>query len=118
MACDLTAGRLHPCKTVGGIKNIYFVNFANSIYTGITTDADDQITGFGTALTLYKYELRGAQSFDETDETSADAGTTFWSTNGTITLKDQDIKTRKEMKEKKEVKKRDDTFLFELSPEK
>ena len=27
MACDLSLGRLKPCKdSVGGIKNIYFVN--------------------------------------------------------------------------------------------
>ena len=32
MACDLTLGRKEPCKdVVGGIKNIYFVDFGDLV---------------------------------------------------------------------------------------
>ena len=28
MACDITDGRVLPCKdTVGGLKNVYFINY-------------------------------------------------------------------------------------------
>ena len=99
MACEnLSKGRLNPCKTVGGLKNIYFVNFDSAIYGAMTLDADEQITAFGSALSLLKYELRGAQSMDESNENNADSGSSFWASSGTITLKSQDIATRKELK--------------------
>ncbi len=99
MACEnLSKGRLNPCKTVGGLKNIYFVNFDSGTYGAMTQDADEQITAFGSAQTLYKYELRGAQSMDETNENNADSGSSFWTSAGTITLKAQDLATRKELK--------------------
>ena len=99
MACEnLSKGRLNPCKTVGGLKNIFFVNFDSATYSAMTLDADEQITGFGTAQTLYKYELRGAQSIDEANENNADSGSSFWTATGTVTLKSQDLATRKELK--------------------
>ena len=99
MACEnLSKGRLNPCKTVGGLKNIYFVNFDSAIYNGMTLDADEQITGFVAPLDLLKYELRGTQSMDEANENNADSGSSFWAASGTITLKSQDISTRKELK--------------------
>jgi len=99
MACEnLSKGRLNPCKTVGGLKNIYFVNFDSATYGAMTLDADEQITAFGSAQTLFKYELRGVQSIDETNENNADSGSSFWTAAGTITLKSQDLATRKELK--------------------
>ena len=99
MACEnLSKGRLNPCKTVGGLKNIYFVNFDSAVYAAMTQDADEQITAFATVQTLYKYELRGAQSIDEANENNADSGSSFWTATGTVTLKAQDLATRKELK--------------------
>ena len=41
--CDLTAGRLEPCKSnVGGIDKIYFVNFGD--LGTVTQAATDEIT--------------------------------------------------------------------------
>jgi hypothetical protein len=87
MACDLTLGRLEPCKdSVGGIKNIYFVDFGKLgvvSYDSTHTDVLDDFTGStigatAGSLTAYKYELKGASSFEQTVVSSRDTGTTFY----------------------------------------
>ena len=41
MACDLTKGRKEPCKdVVGGIKNVYFVDFADFTVVFDSTEKD------------------------------------------------------------------------------
>ena len=99
MACDATAGRLEPCKDqVGGLKNLYIINYTSGLESTATFDSDEEITAFATALTLYKYELRGGQSMEDSIETSADTGTTFTTQSGTFVLKKQDKATRKQLK--------------------
>ena len=99
MACDATLGRLEPCKdSVGGLKSIYFVNYAATALSGATLDTDGIVTAFGTALTLYKYDLKGTNSFDEANENSRENGTSFWTQTGTIVLKKQDAVTQKELR--------------------
>ncbi len=100
MACDITLGRLEPCKdSVGGLKAVYFINYDASVYSGITQDTSGIITEFDSALTLYKFDLKGANnSFDETNENSRDNGTSFWTQTGTLVLKKQDAVTQKELK--------------------
>ena len=40
MACDISLGRLEPCKTsVGGLKAVYIINEGDA--TGVTYDATD-----------------------------------------------------------------------------
>ena len=99
MSCDITAGRLEPCKhSVGGLKAVYFVNYDAAIAADATVVAD-QITAFDSAITLYKYDLKGANnSFDETNENSRDNGTSFWTQTGTLVLKKQDLATQSELK--------------------
>lgn len=99
MACDISAGRLEPCKdSVGGLKAVYFVNYDADIYTDATI-VSGEITGFGSAITLYKYDLKGANnSFDETNENSRDNGTSFWTQTGTLVLKKQDLATQSQLK--------------------
>ena len=56
MACDISLGRLEPCKdSVGGLRAIYFINFTEGLLDSATFDADEIITGFASPLTLYKY---------------------------------------------------------------
>jgi hypothetical protein len=99
MSCDISLGRLEPCKdSVGGIRAIYFINYTNGLLDTATFDSDEIITGFASALTLYKYDLKGANSFDETNENSRENGTSFFTQTGTIVLKKQDPTTRKQMK--------------------
>lgn len=98
MACDISLGRLEPCKSVGGLKAVYFINYDSLYNDNKTFDTDDIVTGLGSTFNLYKYDLRGANNVDETNEQSKDNGTTFWNVAGAITLKNQDAVTRKQMK--------------------
>ena len=79
MACDLTAGRVEPCKdSVGGLKNLYFVNYGDLgaiTYDVTNTDVIDAIAGTPSA---YKYELKGASTFTQNINSSRENGTTFF----------------------------------------
>ena len=99
MACDSIIGRLEPCKdSVGGLKSIYFINYSATALSGATLDADGIVTAFSSPLSLYKYDLKGTNSFDEANENSRENGTSFWTQTGTIVLKKQDAVTQKELR--------------------
>ena len=88
MACDLSLGRLEPCKdSVGGLKNLYFVNFGDLgaiTYDATNTDVIDAIAGTPSA---YKYEIKGASSFTQNIQSSRDTGTTAFEQVIEVTLK-------------------------------
>ena len=70
MACDLTLGRLEPCKdSVGGYKAMYFINYDNDIVSNFTLTAEE-VTALVAPTTCFKYELKGVNSFDEINENS------------------------------------------------
>jgi len=99
MACEnLTLGRLFPCKSVGGIKEIYFINYDEDLFAdaisnlNATTDVIEDLT---TPVSLWKYEVVGGQSFDEANNTTATS--TSWTSTGTIVLENQDAPTRKQL---------------------
>lgn len=96
MSCEISAGRIEPCKTVGGLKAIYIANWDKDFAP--TFDTDEVIDGMGALTNLYKFELRGANTFDEAGETSSENGTAFYTATGTVQLKKQDAVTRKELK--------------------
>ena len=100
MACDITAGRLEPCKdSVGGITAIYIGGaYTPNLLTTATIGADGEVTTFADALTFYKYDLKGANSFDQTNENSRENGTSFWTQTGTVVLKKQDKATTAQLK--------------------
>jgi predicted Zn-dependent protease with MMP-like domain len=100
MSCDFTGGRLEACKeAVGGLRNLYIANFDSDMFDGLTLDDDEQITALTTAVTVYKFELRGENNtFEETNENSRDNGTSFWTQTGNIVLKVQDLKTQAQLK--------------------
>lgn len=103
MSCDISAGRLEPCKTaVGGLKNLYFCNFEQIDGYSFSTDAgeEDVVAGFGTLGTIkgFKYELKGANNLEQTLNSSREAGTTFVEQTLTAVLKKQDIATHKQIK--------------------
>jgi len=95
MSCDLANGRLEVCKTaVGGIDAVYFVNFGD--ITGITyVSTEDTIASVAGVTNLYKFELKGTNSFDQVLTSSRENGTTFAEQTLTFTLKNQDIATHK-----------------------
>ena len=101
MACDLSFGRLEPCKTSnGGIVNAYFITSgfivpSTIVYDTIDTDAIKTITG---TITAVKYDLRGANSFEQTVTSSRENGTTFVEQKLSLMLKKLTIKDNKELK--------------------
>jgi len=99
MACDISKGRLEPCKDqVGGLDAIFIVNHADiTAYTmdGTDTDLIASLTGSPNA---YKIELKGTSNFDQAITPSRENGTTFFDQVLNITLKKQDISTHKELK--------------------
>jgi hypothetical protein len=100
MACDISKGRLVGCKTVAGLKSISFINYAEGIYGDLEINVTTELVE-GTSsgnITMYKYDLRGANTMDETGETNGDNNTAFWSASGSLTLASQDAVTRKELK--------------------
>jgi len=104
MSCDITNGRIEQCKdSVSGLKSIYFINYDDlNPDSGITyVGATDEIQTWeppSAVINLYKYELKGANSFETTINSSRDNGTTFFQQTLTIQLKRQDPATHKNVK--------------------
>ena len=104
MACNIAKGRTdNAClDSLGGIKNIYFVNWAgqppaSGTIQGNATLTGEEITGMGALFDAYKYELRGASNIDETNTKDIAAGTSIFEASGTVTLKKQDKDTQAQL---------------------
>ena len=99
MACDLAIGRVEPCKdSVGGLKNLYFVNYGDLgtiTYDVTNTDVIDAVAGTPDA---YKYEIKGASSFTQNIQSSRDTGTTAFEQVVEVTLKKLTVADHKELK--------------------
>jgi hypothetical protein len=102
MSCDIANGRLEQCKdSVSGLDAVFFINYGdyNSetdvTYNVTNTDMIDDINGVAS---LYKYELKGANSFEQAINSSRENGTTFVEQTLTIQLKKQDAATHKTVK--------------------
>jgi len=99
MACNLTLGRKEPCKDViGGLKNIYFVDFGGLGTVTLTDDEITNLTGASGSLTAFKYEVKGNSSFEQTITSSRETGTTFFDQTLTLTLKKLTKEDNKELK--------------------
>ena len=98
MACDLTAGRALNCRdVVGGLKSVYFADYGDA--GTATLDADDQITDYSNAaFTVYKYDLKGNSSFEQTITTSRENGTVFFEQVLNLTLPKLSKADNKELK--------------------
>jgi hypothetical protein len=101
MACDIANGRLEVCKdAVGGIDAIYFINYGDYSYpTDITyVTGTDTIEAVANVTSLYKYELKGTNSFDQVITSSRENGTSFVEQTLSVILKKQDAATHKTVK--------------------
>jgi hypothetical protein len=107
MACELiTHGYADDCQNnVGGIKAIYFLNYGvvltqptGNYGSGDTIDQLNTLTLTPAASTLFKYELKGANSFEQTITSSRENGTTFVEQNLTFTTKGLTASQTKQMK--------------------
>ena len=98
MSCDLGNGRLEPCKdALGGLDAVYFINFGaltNVAYDGTNTDVIDS----AETASLYKFELKGTNSFEQVVNSSRENGTTFVEQTLSIQLKKKDATTLKIVK--------------------
>ena len=109
MSCDIANGRLEACKDgVSGLDAVYIINYGTynpdsaalggDVTYSATPGLEDVITEIANVPTVYKYELKGANSFEQTITTSRDNGTTFFEQVLTIQLKKQDAATHKTIK--------------------
>ena len=90
MSCLVLNGRNESCyDSVGGIDAIYFVNRGTYVYPTDVTLTDDTISAITGIAEIYKYELRGVNSFDQTQTPSSDNGTNFVAQALTVQLKKQ-----------------------------
>lgn len=102
MACDIAHGRAEQCKdSISGIDAVYFINHGqydpdtDISYNGTNTDLIDGVNG---VTSLYKFELKGANSFEQTWQSSRENGTTFVEQTLTVQLKKQDVQMHKTAK--------------------
>lgn len=103
MACDISNGRLEACKDgISGLDAVYFINYGINYPTDVTFSAtpgqEDVITAVAGITDLYKWELKGANSFEQTIQTSRDNGTTFFEQTVVAQFKVLDITTHKTVK--------------------
>ena len=101
MACELANGRLEVCKdAIGGIDAIYFINYGDYTYpTDIAyVTGTDTIDTIANVSTLYKFELKGTNSFEQVITSSRENGTSFVEQTLSVTLKKQDAATHKAVK--------------------
>lgn len=102
MSCDIANGRLEACKdSVAGLDAIYIINYGDyNSDSDITYDGtyEDLINAVNGVSNLYKYELKGANSFDQAITSSRDNGTTYFEQTLNVTLKKQDVQTHKTIK--------------------
>ncbi len=99
MACALTQGYTLGCKdSAGGLKNVYFIEFAN--VTGIT-EASGTVSAISRANggKFYKYNLqRATASWNEAYNDSAENGTSFHVQTLTVILNKMQAATSQEIK--------------------
>jgi hypothetical protein len=101
MSCDISNGVAEPCKSsVGGLDALYLINYGDYAATDITYNGTntDQIDDINGVATMYKFELKGANSFEQTITSSRDNGTTFVEQTLTVTLKQQSAAKHKLVK--------------------
>ena len=103
MSCNITVGRGLSCKdSVSGLKSIYIINYDDLDYENVAFDSTntDEVETWApaTQLNMYKYELKGANGFETTIESSRENGTTVFNGALSIQLKKQDVATHKTIK--------------------
>lgn len=101
MACDISLGRTESCKSaIGGIDAVYLANYVADLGAAVTYDVTntDVITDVNNVTTLYKFTLKGNNSFSQKINSSRENGTTFVEQTLTLDLKGLDIATTKQIK--------------------
>jgi hypothetical protein len=110
MACEISHGRVEGCKqSVSGIKSCFIINYDDlneddAVFDTANPDESDELESWvpvdtASRLQLYKYELKSTgNSLVSNINSSRDNGTTFFSQELVINLKNQDVTTHKQVK--------------------
>ena len=99
--CEITTGRLEVCKdVVGGLDAIYFINYGDYNFPADVAyvAGTDTIDTIANVTSLYKYQLKGTNTFDQVITTSRENGTSFVEQTLSVVLKKQDAATHKTVK--------------------
>lgn len=99
--CEITTGRLEVCKdAVGGIDAIYFLNYGDYSFPADVAyvASTDTIDTIANVTSLFKYQLKGTNTFDQVLTTSRENGTSFVEQTLSVVLKKQDAATHKTVK--------------------
>jgi hypothetical protein len=116
MACDVTRGRLEPCRdTIGGIRNVYFIDYNDANKLIAFDSSDTEVIEFfadtGDTVDGYKYELtRSNSSYEGTIVASKENGTVFYQQTLNLTLHDM---TKEDQAELENLSKSRLIILFE-----
>lgn len=102
MSCLISNGRTEQClDSISGLQAIYFINYgiapADVTYNTAGSEPDEILSVAGVT-DLYKYELKGANSFETTINSSRANGTTFFQQTLTVQFKRQDVATHRNIK--------------------
>ena len=96
MACNVTAGRVLPCKAgFGGIKAAYFFDLDA---LGALTYTDGVITAIVGTPTVYEYDVKNTSSLETAINSSRETGTTFYEQTLSLTLTYLDAPTQEQIK--------------------
>ena len=77
MSCDISRGRLEPCKdSVGGLNAVYFINKGDLGVVGYDATNTDVIDSFAGTPTAYKFDIKGGSTYTENITSSRENGTT------------------------------------------
>lgn len=102
MSCLITNGRTEQCKdSISGLQAIYFINFGIApadVTYNTAGGEEDEILTIANVTDLYKYELKGANTFETTINSSRANGTTFFQQTLTCQFKRQDVATHRNIK--------------------
>jgi hypothetical protein len=103
MSCSIAAGRTEPCKdSVGGIKEVYMINFQSGIVYTPDGSNDEEYTALTAAdgttlLDAFRFEVRMASSFTSNMASSRENGTTVFTTSLSLTFKKLSAADNKEI---------------------
>jgi len=96
MACNVTSGRVLPCKAgFGGIKAAYFFDLDA---LGALTYTDGVITAIAGTPTVYEYDVKNTSSLETAINSSRETGTTFYEQTLSLTLTYLDAPTQEQIK--------------------
>ena len=97
MACQLSTGRTLPCKdSVGGLTAVYFANYGT---LGTLTVVAGELTAIQGTPDLFKYDIKGNSSLEQTITASRENGTSFYEQTLNLTLTKLDVETQQELVE-------------------